>query len=85
MTKTNENKAAMYLVAIVGVVAAVGILVLILSASSGRTYVNDDLTGETYKIKSIFSTKGSISSTNTGESEKCCDYTPDGHCITKCH
>lgn len=82
MAKINEDKAAMYLVAIVGVVATVGILVLLMNVGVGSS---NDVSGEAYKVKSISGTKGSISSTNTVESEKCCDYTPDGHCIPKCH
>ena len=89
----NENKASMSIVIIVGIVAAVGILILILNTSNGSVYVsNSDLSGEAVsamKTSGSLSgikppTKVSSSTTNAG-SGKCCDYTDDGRCIPKCH
>ncbi len=81
----NQNKTALYLLAIVGIVAAVGILTLLLNAS---VYVSEsDLSGEAVsalKTSGILTgTKGTSSVTNAGT--ECCDYTSDGRCITKCH
>lgn len=47
-----EQKTNLYLLAIVGIVAVVGIVVLVLNAGSGTVYVSDeDLSGEAYKTK----------------------------------
>lgn len=83
----NENKTAIYFVAIVGVVVAVGILTLLLNASNGNVYVSEsDLSGEAYKLKSVSGLKG-ISSTTNIAMAKCCDYTEGGQCIPEggCH
>ncbi len=62
MAKMNEDKAAMYLVAIVGVVAAVGILVLLMNAGVGSS---SDYSGEAIRTMSSSSSSG-ISSTSSG-------------------
>ncbi|MEK6921410.1 MAG: hypothetical protein AABX82_05985 [Nanoarchaeota archaeon] len=88
----NKNKTALYLVAIVSIVAAVGILILILNASESAYISESDLSGEAVsamKTSGSLSgikppTKVSSSTTNAG-SGKCCDYTDDGRCIPKCH
>lgn len=84
----NQNKTALYLVAIVGLVAAVGILTVLLNTGNETAYVHEsDLGGEavsTLKTSgTLMGTKGVSSTTNAGT--ECCDYTSDGKCITKCH
>lgn len=66
MVKMNEDKAAMYLVAIVGVVAAVGIIVLLMGAGIGSS---SDVSGQAIKMTGI--KKPTISTGTTAENCPC--------------
>ena|SRR3989338_77441 len=60
-----EQKTNLYLLAIVGIVAVVGVVVLVLNAGSGGVYVSDDLSGEAFKSGST-SLKPGITSLKPG-------------------
>ncbi|MBI5072991.1 hypothetical protein HZA99_04180 [Candidatus Woesearchaeota archaeon] len=79
MAKMNEDKAAMYLVAIVGVVAAVGILVLLMGAGIGSS----SYSGQAIRTMSTSKTSGSIPSGVAGVS--CPEGTRKDCCNPDCH
>ena len=87
----DENKSSMYIVTIVGVVAAVGILVLLMGAG-----ISENMTGQAYiklKVKDVggktlgmegeiddeFSAAGADSATCSG-SKYCCWVEASGSC-----
>ena len=74
MAKMNDDKAAMYLVAIVGVVAAVGIVVLLMGA--GVSVLNTDVSGQAVGGKLILK-KGFTKPTS---SEEGCTGDNCSHC-----
>lgn len=63
MAKMNEDKAAMYLVAIVGVVAAVGIILLLMNTSLGSS---SDTSGQVYYAR-VLGEDGSGTGSGSGD------------------
>lgn len=64
-----EQKTNLYLLAIVSIVAVVGVVVLVLNAGSGSVYVSDsDLSGEAFSALKLESSTVSITSSQVDSS-----------------